>query len=70
MFDVENPKYDWKVRSDAETLIRARQIQNDPNRLKLAQECISSELKSTIDALEGKPRIPSRNYNSATIKKL
>lgn len=64
-------KYDWVTREDADTLLRYREIQSDPNRFKKAQKCIQDTLTDYKEALgkSATPNVPSRK-NPATIMRL
>lgn len=66
----ENQQFDWETQRDAETLIRAKQIKANPERLQKAQTCIAVDLQDKMSALEGKPSIPSKRFNKATVKQL
>ena len=61
----------WQKREDADTLKRAIEIQNDPERLRGAQQHIVENLKESAAVLgiPVPPAVPSRK-NPATIMKL
>lgn len=63
--------YDWRTREDGDTLVRAAEIQGDPERLAMAQAYLNAQQSATRVALGKKPTgsAPSRR-NKATIGSL
>jgi hypothetical protein len=71
MSKMDAQELKWRAQSDAETLKRAMEIQQDKNRKKMAQAEINAELKR-LQALAGtkaKPKAPAKPKAKATPKK-
>lgn len=68
---LNREKFDWETREDAETLMRAKQIKSDPQRLAKAKECINTSLNEMHSVVsENNPHNPSRRNNPAVCGKI
>lgn len=72
MYMTESHDFTWEQRRDAETLVNAQAIQNDPVRLRNARAVIERSAQESVAALKGKPipPFPRGRRNPATISML